>query len=92
MIKYILGALLLTSCAAFQGQPSKVDVLAKKLECRIDLLSPYAEYLTLDNLQLALAGELDVPALLSSMNIGTGDIKEFVTGWKACDEAEKVSK
>jgi hypothetical protein len=89
MIKYILGGLLLTSCAAFQGQPSKVDVIVKQLECRLDLLSPYSAYLTEDNLKSALAGTLDIAETLRAMDIGTGDIKEFIDGWKLCNELGK---
>lgn len=85
MKKFLFAALLLTSCAAFQGKPSKFDKLqaqveaefekAKaKAECIGDTLEPYDAFLTDDNLKAALAGTLDALEVLKAMEVDPAEV------------------
>lgn len=84
MKKFLFAALLLTSCAAFQGQPSKFDKLQAKAECMLDVLEPYDAFLTEDNVKAALAGTLDPVEVLKAMEVDPGDVVQVANDLKEC--------
>lgn len=88
--KLVLCAALLPGCAFFQGKPSKFDKLESAVQCRLDLLKPYQDYLTEENLKGALSGSVDPVDTLRAMNLSVADIAKFIEGWNACAKAEKA--
>lgn len=92
MTKLFLGAIAIgaiSGCGMFAGNPSKFDKIQEQVECRLDLLEPYAGIITEENLHRALAGDLNPVDVLVALDVSTQDVLDFTYGWKVCNGSQE---
>jgi hypothetical protein len=83
-----LFALLLSSCAAFQGHVDKFQAAVDKIEahvtCTADVLGPYEDMFTRDQAMDLLNGKLDPVDTLTALEVTPADIRAVSKGLSDC--------
>lgn len=71
-------------CAAFQGEPSKVDQIADQVKCVAEAVKPFEKFFTAELLKQVLAGQIDPVEYLKGLDISAADLVKLGQDVQSC--------
>lgn len=80
----VVGALACTP-AELQKVNDTVDKVQAQINCRADVLQPYVEYFTKDNLAAAIQSAKAPTEALEAVAVAKEEVEKVVASWKTCD-------